>query len=65
MGAVAGIRYTNDSKGNRRFVRVDLSVHGDNHLLEDLLDGLEIMSRQGEPTYPFDEVMRAEFERRG
>ena len=65
METAAGIKYTRSPKGDKRYVRVDLDVHGDNQLLEDFLDGLEAMSRQGEPTYPFDEVMKAEFERRG
>jgi hypothetical protein len=65
MAAIAGIKYTNNPNSNKHFVHIDLSVHGNNQLLEDFLDGLDAMARQGEPTYPFDEVMKAEFERRG
>ena len=65
MEAVAGIKYTKDSKKNKRYVRVDLDMYGENQLLEDFLDGLEAMAREGEPTYPLEEVMKAEYERRG
>jgi hypothetical protein len=51
--------------GQNRYVEVDLDMYGDNQLLEDFLDGLEAMSRKGEPTYSFDEVVKTEFERRG
>ena len=65
METIAGIKYTKDSKRNKRYVRVDLDMYGENQLLEDFLDLIEIEARKGEPTYPFDEVMKAEFERRG
>jgi hypothetical protein len=65
MGEIAGIKYTNDATGRRRYVRVDLDMYGENQLFEDFLDLLEIEARKGEPTYPFNEVMKREFERRG
>ena len=65
MEAVAGIKYTKSPKGNKRYVRVDLDMYGENQLLEDFLDMIDIEARNGEPTYPFEEVMKAEFERRG
>jgi len=65
MEAITGIKYTGNSSGMKRYVRIDLDMHGENQLLEDFLDLAEIRARQNEPTYPFDEVMRAEFERRG
>jgi len=65
MEAITGIKYTKDSKGNKRYVRIDLDMYGENQLLEDFLDMIEIKSRQGESTFPFEEVMKAEFERRG
>ena len=64
METTAGIKYIKNSKGNN-YVRIDLDMHGKNQLLEDFLDLIEIESRNGEPTYPFEEVMKAEFERRG
>ena len=65
METIAGIKYTKDSKGNKRYVRIDLDMYGENQLLEDFLDLLEIEARKGEPTYPLEEVMKAEYERRG
>ena len=62
---LAGIEYTKDTTGRNRYVRIDLEKYGENQLLEDFLDGLEVMARKGETTYPFEEVMRNEFERRG
>jgi len=62
---LAGIKYTKDATGRNRYVRIDLEKYGENQLLEDFLDGLEVMARKGEPTYPFEEVMRNEFKRRG
>ena len=65
MEIIAGIKYTKDSKSKKRYVRVDLDMYGENQLLEDFLDLIDIEARKDEPTYPFDEVMKAEFERRG
>jgi hypothetical protein len=65
METIAGIKYTKDPASNKRYVRIDLDVYGENQLLEDFLDLLEIEARKDEPTYPFEEVMKAEFERRG
>ena len=61
----AGIKYAKDTAGSNRYVRIDLEKYGGNQLLEDFLDMLDIEARKGEPTYPFEEVMRSEFERRG
>ena len=65
MAAVAGIKYTKSTNGGRGFVRIDLDTYGDNELLEDFLDLMEIEARKDEPTRPLEEVMRAEYERRG
>jgi len=65
MEAIPGIKYTKDASGNNRYVRVDLDMYGDNQAFEDFLDLIEIEARKNEPTYPFKEVMRAEFEKRG
>ena len=62
---IEGIKYTKSPKDGRHFVRVDLGIHGENQLLEDFLDLIEIEARKDEPTYPFEEVMKDEFERRG
>jgi len=65
METIAGIKYTKGLNGHKRYVRVDLDMYGENQLLEDFLDLLEIEARKDEPTYPFEEVVKAEFERRG
>jgi hypothetical protein len=65
MGAIEGIKYTKDKTGRKRYVRVDLDIYGENPLFEDFLDLMEVEARKGEPTRPFDEVMKKEFERRG
>ncbi|MDR2138586.1 MAG: hypothetical protein LBP50_03430 [Tannerella sp.] len=65
MGEIAGIKYTKDKTGRKRYLRVDLDMYGENQLIEDFLDLLYVEAHKGEPTCPFDEVMRKEFERRG
>ena len=55
MGTVAGIKYTKDSKGNKRYVRVDLDMYGENQLLEDFLDLIEIESRKNDETISLNE----------
>jgi len=55
METMAGIKYTKDSNGNRRYVRVDLDLHGENQLLEDFLDGLDVTVQKGEETITLDE----------
>jgi hypothetical protein len=42
METVAGIKYTKSPNGNKRYVRVDLDMHGENQLLEDFLDLIDI-----------------------
>jgi hypothetical protein len=63
METLKGIKYINS--GGRRYVRIDLDMYGGNQALEDFLDLIEIEARKDEPVYPFEEVMKAEFERRG
>jgi hypothetical protein len=65
MERLAGIKYLKDSNGENRYLRIDLKKYPEKQVIEDLLDGLEAIARKGEPTYPFDEVMRDEFKRRG
>ena len=55
MEAIEGIKYTKDSKRNKRYVRVDLDMYGENQLLEDFLDMIEIESREGDETISLDE----------
>ena len=55
METIAGIKYTKDSKGNKRYVRIDLDMYGENQLLEDFLDLIEIESRKNDETISLDE----------
>ena len=58
METIAGIKYTKDSKGKKRYVRVDLDMYGENQLLEDFLDLIEIESRKNDETISLDEFNR-------
>jgi hypothetical protein len=57
MGAIAGIKYTKDASGKKRYVRVDLDMYGGNQLIEDFLDLLEIEAAKKEKVecIPLDE----------
>jgi len=48
MEAIAGIKYTKSPKGNKRYVRVDLDMYGENQLLEDFLDMIDIEASKKE-----------------
>ena len=65
MSETAGIKYTKDASGRKRYVRIDLDMYGDNQLLEDFLDGLEAEAQKDEPFYPLEEVIARENKRRG
>jgi hypothetical protein len=55
---LTGIKYTQDAAGRNRYVRIDLEKYGENQLLEDFLDGLEVMARKGEETVSIAEFNR-------
>ena len=55
METIAGIKYTKDSKGNQRYVRVDLDMHGENQSLENFLDLIEIENHKNDETISLDE----------
>jgi hypothetical protein len=55
MGEIAGIKYTKDATGRRRYVRVDLDMYGENQLFEDFLDLLEIEARKSGETISLEE----------
>jgi len=55
---VAGIKYTKDVSGNNRYVQIDLKKYGENQLLEDFLDGLEVMACKEEETVSLDKFNR-------
>ena len=61
---LAGIKYTKDITGRNRYVHIDLEKYGENQLLEDFLDSLEIIARKDEPVCPFEEVIARENKRR-
>ena len=65
MAAIAGIKYTKSPKDGRHFLRVDLGIHGKNQLLEDFLDGLDMLERQGGETISLNEFNRYIDERVG
>ncbi|MDR2763838.1 MAG: hypothetical protein LBB90_02280 [Tannerella sp.] len=64
---LAGIKYTKDATGKKRYVRVDLDMHGENQLLEDFLDLLEIEAAKKEKGeyVTLEEFMKKEYKRRG
>ena len=64
METAAGIKYTKNSQGNH-YVHIDLGLHGNNQLLEDFLDLIDIEARKNEPVYPLEEVLARENKRRG
>jgi hypothetical protein len=55
MGEIAGIKYTKDATGRKRYVRVDLDMYGENQLFEDFLDLLEIEARKSGETISLEE----------
>ena len=67
MEAIAGIKYTKNSKLKKHYVRIDLDMYGENELLEDFLDLLEIEATKNDKDeyLPLEEVMKKEYERRG
>jgi hypothetical protein len=65
MEQISGIEYA--SLAGRRYVRVDLDMYGENELLQDFLDGLEVKAaRQKREEYvSLEEFMKEEYKRRG
>lgn len=58
MAHVAGIKYETDARGAKRYVRIDLKKFGNNQLLEDFLDGMDVEKRKGEETVPLEDVVK-------
>ncbi|KAA6318330.1 hypothetical protein EZS27_031647 [termite gut metagenome] len=65
MEPLTGIEYEKDATGRTRYIRVDIDKYGENEALQNFLDGIEVMSRKGEPTMPFTDFVREENLRRG
>jgi hypothetical protein len=66
---LAGIKYTKDATGRKRYVRIDLDMYEENEALQDFLDLLEIEAakkEKGEDEYvSLEEFMKKEYKRRG
>ena len=58
MARVAGIKYETDSSGAKRYVRIDLKKYGNNQLLEDFLDSMDVEKRKGEESISLEEVIK-------
>jgi hypothetical protein len=55
MEAIAGIEYTKDVTGKKRYLQIDLDMYGENQLIEDFLDLLDIEARKGGETISLNE----------
>jgi hypothetical protein len=65
MEQLTGIEYEKDATGRTRYIRVDIDKYGENELLENFLDMLDVEARKKEPVFPFEEVIARENIRRG
>jgi len=52
-----GILFLTDDKNKKRFIQIDLDIHGGEYL-EDLIDGLIASSRKEEESIPFEEALK-------
>jgi hypothetical protein len=55
MEAITGIEYTKDVTGKKRYVQIDLDMYGENQLIEDFLDLLDIEASKGGETISLNE----------
>jgi hypothetical protein len=55
METVAGVKYKKDVAGKKRYVQIDLDMYGDNQLIEDFLDLLDIEAQKGGETISLNE----------
>ena len=55
---VAGIKFEKNAQGIPTHVIIDLKRYGNNHLLEDFLDGMEAQSIRGGETISVDELKK-------
>jgi hypothetical protein len=65
MARIAGIKYKTNARGLKTHVEIDLRKYGDNELLEDFLDLLEIKASEAEETFDWEDFKREENKRRG
>lgn len=55
VSKTAGIKYTKDVAGYKHYVRIDLDMYGENQLLEDFPDLLDIEARKSGETISLNE----------
>ena len=65
METITGIKYTKSPNGNKRYVRVDLDMYGENQVLEDFLDLIEIEACMNEPKRPLRDIIMEQNQKRG
>jgi hypothetical protein len=65
MGRLPGIEIGKGANGHARYLHIDLTIHGNNELLEDFLDSLEIERREDEPRIPLEEFIKEQNNKRG
>lgn len=65
MEKIEGIKYM--KSGGRRYLRVDLDMYGNDELLQDFLDGLEVNAakKEAKEYVTLEEFMKKEYKRRG
>ncbi|MDR0733600.1 MAG: hypothetical protein LBF08_06035 [Dysgonamonadaceae bacterium] len=58
MDEIRGIEYLPDEFGRKKFVKIDLDLYGEDTLLEDFLDTLEVEAAQGESYITLSEFVK-------
>jgi hypothetical protein len=58
MARIQGITIEKDTLGNARYARIDLHKYGDNELIEDFFDSLEVESRKNDETITVEELKK-------
>jgi hypothetical protein len=59
MNKTAGIKYTKNAAGRKRYLCIDLDMYGENQLIEDFIDLMDTEAEKGKPAYPLSDVIRA------
>lgn len=65
MSELAGIEYTRDAVGRKRYVRIDLDMYGENQLVEDFLDLMDALAVKGNSTVTLDDFIKEQNLKRG
>jgi heat shock protein HslJ len=58
MNKTAGIKYTKNAAGRKRYLCIDLDMYGENQLIEDLVDLLDTELSKGDETISLEEFNR-------